>query len=101
MAILKSADGRFYDIPDKDTEKYVIPADQVRDRLDAAGISPPTGGGGPAGDSATIVIKVLGGAVSVPQRGGMPAVAAYNHHCHNCGRGCGRNCGHGCGHHCH
>lgn len=99
MAILKSADGRFYDVPDKDAEKYVIPAEQVRDRLDAAGISPPTGGG-PAGDSATIVIKVLGGSVSGPKRGGVPAVAAY-HHCHNCGRGCGRNCGHGCGHHCH
>ena len=76
MAILRSADGKFYDIPDADLAQYEIPADQVKGMLAEGGGPGPGPGPGP------------------PQGGG--SVRPYQH-CgfRNCGfRNCGfRNCG--------
>jgi hypothetical protein len=33
MAILRSLDGRFYEIPDELVFRYLIPADKVKERL--------------------------------------------------------------------
>jgi hypothetical protein len=119
MAILKSADGKFYDVPDNQLDSLLIPAEQVKEKLEAAGA--PTGGGGGgrrggggrSGPAPQVFIQVFGGAKA--SRGGVPATAqacqqeegvgAYGHHCghfcgHHCGHHCGHNCGHHCGHHC-
>ncbi|MBL8852055.1 MAG: hypothetical protein JNG89_20450 [Planctomycetaceae bacterium] len=121
MAILKSADGKFYDVPDSQLGSLEIPADQVKQRLTEAGGAPeggpgrgpgPRGRGGPAPQ---VLINVYGGARrgGFAQVGGAPAATAGQacesevepyghgghggHHCHHCHR-CHR-C-HNC-HHCH
>ncbi len=33
MAILRSSDGRFYNVPDEDLEKFLVPADEVKTQL--------------------------------------------------------------------
>jgi hypothetical protein len=66
MAILQSVDGKFYEIADKDLEKYEVPADKVKDIL--AEMGPPKGGpaGGPGGmrkgggASPQVVVNVQG-----------------------------------------
>ena len=66
MAILRSVDGRFYEIPDDQVSKYLIPADKVKEKLEGAGApaSPPPGGGGPGGGppsgGPTILVQVFG-----------------------------------------
>ena len=45
MAILRSVDGKFYEVPDKDLEKFEVPADEVREKLGDMGAA---GAGGPA-----------------------------------------------------
>src|SRR5262245_2258650 len=48
MGILRALDGRFYEIPDEQMAKFLIPGDKVKERLQAAGIqAQPAGGGGP------------------------------------------------------
>ena len=36
MAILRSTDGKFYDIPDEQLESALIPGEQVKDKLQSA-----------------------------------------------------------------
>jgi hypothetical protein len=115
MAILKSADGKFYDVPDNQLDSLLIPAEQVKEKLEAAGA--PTGGGGGggrrggggrSGPAPQVFIQVFGGAKA--RRGGAPATAqacqqeegvgAYHHCGHFCGHHCGHNCGSHCGSHC-
>ena len=51
MAILRSSDGKFYDVPDDEAHKYEVPREKVKDLLSKAG-GPPSGGpggGGPGG----------------------------------------------------
>ena len=110
MAILKSIDGKFYEVPDNQLDSLLIPADQVKDKLQAAGGGGGGGGGGMrrgGGRSGApqVLVQVYGGA-----RGGAPATAqacqqeegvgAYHHCGSHCGSHCGHNCGHHCGHHC-
>ena len=38
MAILRSVDGKFYEVPDKDLAKLEIPADEVREKLGDIGL---------------------------------------------------------------
>ena len=45
MAILRSLEGKFYDIPDEEAQKYEVPREQVKDLLAKAGGPPPAGGG--------------------------------------------------------
>ena len=121
MAILKSADGKFYDVPDSQLETLEIPADQVKQRLTEAGGAPAggpgrgPGPGGRSGPAPQVLINVYGGARrgGISQVGAAPAAMAgqacdsevepyghgghggHNcHHCHRCHR-C-HNC-----HHCH
>ena len=70
MAILRSVDGKFYEVPDKDLAKMEIPADEVREKLgdlaDQAGpAGPGPGAGGPGGGGggagAQVVIQIHGG----------------------------------------
>lgn len=97
MAILKSAEGKFYDVADDQLAGCEIPPEQVKQKLEEAGCA--TAGGGPRGPMRggappQVVIQVFGG----PRGGGMPAMASaggevapyqsYCHHCHRC-------------HHCH
>jgi hypothetical protein len=41
MAVVRSLEGTFYDIPDSELEKYKVPADQVKSLMEAAGQRPP------------------------------------------------------------
>jgi hypothetical protein len=41
MAIVRSLDGRYFDVPDKDLDKCLVPADKVREKLEAAGVKGP------------------------------------------------------------
>ena len=36
MAIVRSMDGKFYNIPDEKLESHLVPADEVKAKLDAA-----------------------------------------------------------------
>ena len=41
MAVVRSLEGTFYDIPDSELEQYKVPADQVKGLMEAAGQRPP------------------------------------------------------------
>jgi hypothetical protein len=78
MAILRSLDGQFYEVPDDQLPKFLIPADKVKEKLGAAGQEggqgedpgpPPSGGQGPP-----IIVQIYGGAPMQGQGpGGAPA----------------------------
>ena len=86
MAILRSVDGKFYEVPDKNLEKYEIPADQLKDKLgdmdQAAGPGGPGGGGagpggpGGGGGGSQVVINIHGSAEMGGGGGGAPAPEA-------------------------
>ncbi len=67
MAILRSLDGRFFEIPDDQLNQFLIPAEQVKDKLDAAGApqvppGPQGGGPGPGPESSgapTILVQII------------------------------------------
>ena len=40
MAVVRSLEGTFYDIPDSELEQYKVPADQVKGLMEAAGQKP-------------------------------------------------------------
>ena len=56
MAVVRSLEGTFYDIPEGELEKYKVPADQVKGLMEAAGQKLPQNpaqqpaGGGQAGE---------------------------------------------------
>ena len=74
MAILRSVDGKFFEVPDKDLAKFEIPADQLREKLgDAAEAAPggpggPAGPGGPGGGSGSQVVIQIHGNEAGPGR---------------------------------
>jgi hypothetical protein len=43
MAIVRSVDGTFYDVPDGELEQYKVPPDQVKGLMEGAGQRPPSG----------------------------------------------------------
>ena len=45
MAVVRSLEGTFYDIPDSELEQYKVPADQVKGLMEAAGQKPPSNPG--------------------------------------------------------
>jgi len=67
MAILRSNDGRFYEIADDQLEDKLVPADQVKERLGAAGVGPASGPAGPGpemtipGTGGQVVIQIFAG----------------------------------------
>lgn len=50
MAILRSAEGKFYDVPDEELANYEVPADQVNEMISGGGFGQgPAPGPGPGG----------------------------------------------------
>lgn len=109
MAILRSSDGKFYEVPDEQLDSYEIPSEEVKEKLDEAGEmqAGPRGGMGPGELPPGVVIQVYGGrgkggqgGRTGPQTGGsgqQGEVQAYNYcpfrNCfRNCFRSCFRNC---------
>ena len=43
MAIVRSLEGMFYDVPDDELGKYQVPPDQVKKLMESAGGRPPAG----------------------------------------------------------
>jgi hypothetical protein len=43
MAIVRSVDGTFYEVPDGDLEQYKVPPDQVKGLMEGAGQKVPSG----------------------------------------------------------
>ena len=76
MAILRSMDGKFYNIPDDQLGEWEMGPDEVKEQLGAAGGG--MGGPGPQGGG-------MGG--PGPQGGGGQEVMP-----HGCWRNCWRNC---------
>jgi hypothetical protein len=74
MAILRSVDGQFYEIPDDQVAKFLIPADKVKDKVQGgADPGPPPGGpppGGGGGPPPAIVVQIFGN--QMPTGGGPP-----------------------------
>jgi hypothetical protein len=79
MAILRSVDGRFYEIPDDQLSKYLIPEDKVKEKVQAAGgdAGPPEDPGPPPpSGSPAIIVQIFGAAGAQPAGGGAPAPTA-------------------------
>lgn len=105
MAILQSNNGQFYQVPDEEAEKFLVPADKVEETLRTTGVAqqpqhpqPCCAPGAPAGapmrlDASTVIIYVGGsGPPHVMQAGAGPQGQVQGYAGHG-GRG-----GHG-GHH--
>jgi hypothetical protein len=66
MAILRSLDGQFYEVPDDQLSKFLIPADKVKEKVQAGGgedPGPPPGndpGPPPGGGTPAIVVQIYG-----------------------------------------
>lgn len=112
MAILRSSDGKFYDIADEQLEGKLIPAEQIKEKLGAVGVGPSEG---PVGPGPQMVVPGSGGQVVIqiytsPDNSGTPydggpeeqggEVEAHGHcwrrnyFCNHWRRNCWRN-------HCH
>jgi hypothetical protein len=72
MAILRSVDGQFYEIPDDQLPKFLIPADKVKEKVQGTGEDPgpPPGDAPPPGSGPAIIVQIYG--ASVPPSGGAP-----------------------------
>ncbi len=117
MAILQSIDGRFYQVPEDEAEKFLVPADKVEETLRASGAAQPQAAAAPGpcgapmstGGQAPVIIYIVGGggqggmgpqpmgAGPQEQQMGAPMgqqVQAYAHHGGHGGHGGGHG-GHG------
>lgn len=96
MAILRSLDGRFYEVPDDQLDAFLVSADKVKEKLDELASQgqapPPPGGPGglPHAGSPSVLVQVFGPADAGPPPGPPSisaddpnAVAAYDVHWHN------------------
>jgi hypothetical protein len=71
MAVVRSLEGTFYDIPDSELDQYKVPADQVKGLMEAAGQKPPQSpgpqqasqgqgqGGGAGGSQPQILVQFI------------------------------------------
>lgn len=82
MAILRSADGKFYDVPDDELANYEVPAEQVKGLLSASAQGPGPGPGPGFGP----------GPGMGPRGGGQVQPYGYCPPWRNCFRNCFRNC---------
>ena len=62
MAILRSSDGKFYDIADEQLDGRLIPAEQIKEKLGAVGVGPAPG---PVGPAPQMVVPGTGGQVVI------------------------------------
>lgn len=83
MAILRSLDGQFYEIPDDQVAKFLIPAEKVKEKLEGAGapMVPPEGppsdaGPGPGGPPPTILVQIFGAGAPAGGSGPPPTADA-------------------------
>ncbi|MEM7698996.1 MAG: hypothetical protein AAF236_11380 [Verrucomicrobiota bacterium] len=88
MAILRSNDGKFYDIADEQLDERLIPAEEVKARLDEAGVAPPSRPTGPSpkpgpapemaipGTGGQVVIQIFPSGDAGPIEGAAPAEQA-------------------------
>lgn len=75
MAILRSSDGKFYDIADDQLEDKMIPAEEIKQRLGDAGVGPAPG---PVGPGPEMVVPGTGGQVIIQiHTGGAPMGGGY------------------------
>ena len=85
MAIVRSLEGTFYDIPDVELGQYQVPADQVKKLMESAGGNPGSGpqqhgnhqgqgkGQTPQGAPQILVQFITAGAPAVQQQAQKPA----------------------------
>ncbi len=64
MAVVRSLEGTFYDIPESELEQYKVPADQVKKLMEAAGRKMPSNAGQQPGPQ---IQGQGGGAAGSPQ----------------------------------
>ena len=62
MAILRSSDGRFYDVADDQLEGKLIPAEQIKEKLGGVGVGPAEG---PVGPNPQMMVPGTGGQVVI------------------------------------
>jgi len=62
MAILRSSDGKFYDVADDQLDDKMIPAEEVKERLGDVGVGPAPG---PVGPGPEMVVPGTGGQVVI------------------------------------
>jgi len=62
MAILRSSDGRFYDVADDQLEGKLIPAEQIKEKLGNVGVGPAEG---PVGPGPQMMVPGTGGQVVI------------------------------------
>ena len=109
MAILRSSDGKFYDVADDQLEDKMIPAEQIKERLDEVGVGPAPGPVGPGpemtvpGTGGQVVIQIYtsgaeaGGYGPAPEGEAEGDVEAHgwcwrrNYFCNHWRRNCWRN----------
>jgi hypothetical protein len=84
MAVVRSLEGTFYDIPEGELEKFKVPADQVKGLMEAAGQKPPQnpgqqqagrdqqGTGGQPQILVQFIVQSPGGGGGAPQQGQQP-----------------------------
>lgn len=97
MAILRSLDGKFYEIPDDQVNNFLIPEDKVKEKLQACGMAEPGPEAGPPTAEAptpTVLVQIYGSAgmagAGAPQGAPPPQAAAtggevqpYSHYWRN------------------
>ena len=108
MPILQSINGQFYQLPDEEAEKFLVPADKVEETLRAAGVAqqqpqqpqqPPAcapGAGPMTLDASTVIIYVGGGGPPRIMQGAPGPQGQVQAYGHPGGHGGGH---HGGGHH--
>lgn len=70
MAILRSSDGKFYDVADDQLEDKLIPAEEIKEKLGEVGVGPAPG---PVGPGPEMVVPGTGGQVIIQiHTGGAP-----------------------------
>jgi hypothetical protein len=112
VAILRSVDGKFFEVPDDELENFEVPPEKVKqvleelDSMEGPEMAGPVQGGG--GQSPQVVVQVSGGTAAVNQgepigagEGEGGGVQPYRRHRRrwwwynywsNCWRNCWRNC---------
>lgn len=78
MAILRSSDGKFYEVADHELDDKLIPAEEIKQKLGDVGVAPSQGPVGPGpdmvvpGTGGQVVIQIHtggGGNCEMPQQG--------------------------------
>ena len=83
MAVVRSLEGTFYDIPDSQLDRYKVPADKVKGLMEAAGQQAPSNPGQqpagqsrPTGGTPQILVQFIINGSGTPQQGQTQAAPA-------------------------